>query len=403
MKILHVLDHSLPVHTGYTFRTRAILRHQHALGWETVQVTGSKHPEPGPNPELVDGLIFHRTPIVSRLFAGLPVLQQYEVVLGLTRQVEALVRQHQPDIIHAHSPALGGLAALKIGRRHRIPVVYECRAFWEDAAVDHGTTRDGSLRYRVTRAIETHVFKQADAVTCICEGLRADIKARGIPHSRVSVIPNAVDIDAFGTPATKDSGLARALKLDGRPVLGFLGSFYAYEGLDLAITALPEIQRRLPGTKLLLVGGGPQEEQLKAQVNAAGLEGDVIFAGRVPHEQIQRYYDLVDILVYPRISRRITELVTPLKPLEAMAQRRLVVASDVGGHRELITDGMTGRLFRAGDIDSFTQVVTETFLEQDQWERYRIAGRAFVEAERNWSASVGRYHEVYERLIATSR
>ncbi len=92
MKILHLLDHSLPVHTGYTFRTRAILRQQQAMGWETLQVTGSKHPQPGPDPELADGLAFHRTPVSSPLLARLPAFGQYDVVRGLTRRVDALVR-----------------------------------------------------------------------------------------------------------------------------------------------------------------------------------------------------------------------------------------------------------------------------------------------------------------------
>jgi glycosyltransferase involved in cell wall biosynthesis len=186
-------------------------------------------------------------------------------------------------------------------------------------------------------------------------------------------------------------------------VLGFLGSFYAYEGLHLAVQALPQIREALPNAKLLLVGGGFQEANLRAQVAAAGLQEHVIFTGRVPHAEVPRYYDLVDILVYPRVSKRITELVTPLKPLEAMAQRRLVVASDVGGHRELIRDGDTGRLFRAGDVAALATAAIEMFREQDQWERYRRAGRAFVETERSWPASVARYAPVYQGLIAGRR
>ena len=399
MKILHVLDHSLPVHTGYTFRTRSILRQQQAMGWETLQLTGSKHPQPGPDPEVVDGLVFYRTPRQSSLIARLPLLGQYDVIQGLIPRLDSLVRTYRPDILHAHSPALDGWATLKVGRRYDIPVVYECRAFWEDAAVDHGTTREQSARYRLTRAMETKVFRAADAVTCICEGLRADIAARGIPESRITVIPNAVDIDAFGAVAPKDETLARRLGIADAPVLGFLGSFYAYEGLSLAVDAMPLIHRTLPDAKLLLVGGGVQEANLKAQVRAMGLDSHVIFAGRVPHTDIQRYYDLVDVLVYPRLSKRITELVTPLKPLEAMAQRRLVVASDVGGHRELIRDGETGRLFPAGDVEALARTVTELFAEQNRWEAYRQAGRAFVESERSWRASVARYAPVYQRLM----
>ena len=400
MKILHVLDHSIPVHTGYTFRTRSILLQQRVLGWETFHVTGSKHPQPGPDPETVENLTFHRTKTYSQRLAQLPVLGQYDVVRGLKRRLDELIPSIRPDILHAHSPALNGLAAIKAGRRHGVPVVYECRAFWEDAAVDHGTTTEGSFRYRLTRNMESRVFKAADAVTCICEGLRSDIAARGIDKEKITVIPNAVDINAFGNSASKDVTLIDELGIRDLPVLGFLGSFYAYEGLDLAIDALPLIHEYLPRAKLLLVGGGFQEENLKQQARRLGLEQDIIFTGRVPHTDIQRYYDLVDILVYPRLSKRITELVTPLKPLEAMAQRRLLVASDVGGHRELIRDGETGRLFRAGSVTALTNAVVELYQQKDQWNRYREAGRRFVENERSWENSVADYQPVYERLAA---
>lgn len=399
MKVLHVLDHSLPVHTGYTFRTRNILRQQQALGWQTVHVTGSKHPEPGPDPESVDGLVFHRTPKQAGFVNALPVLGQLDVARGLSRRLDQLIETERPDVLHAHSPALDGVAALSAGRRHGLPVVYECRAFWEDAAVDHGTTQAGSLRYRLTRAMETHVFRRADAVTCICEGLRKDIVERGVPASRVTVIPNAVDVNSFGETAGYNRVLATELGILDRPVIGFLGSFYAYEGLDLAIAALPQLRERIPHLMLLLVGGGPQADNLKAQAAALGLADAVVFAGRVPHDQVPRYYDLVDVLVYPRHRMRLTDLVTPLKPLEAMAQRRILVASDVGGHRELIEDGVTGRLFRAGDVEAFAAVVADQFDQRESWGQMRDAGRLFVEQERSWASSVARYQGVYEGAL----
>ena len=399
MKILHVLDHSLPVHTGYTFRTRNILKQQLARGWQTAQLTGTKHPLDGPDPETADGLLFHRTPRRNSFLGKLPVLNQLEVARTLSQRLDAVIEQERPDILHAHSPALDGLAALAAGKRHGLPVVYECRAFWEDAAVDHGSTSQGSPRYRLTRAMETYVFKRADAVTCICEGLRRDIVARGVPEDRVTVIPNAVDIASFGETAGYDRQLAEEVGVLDRPLIGFLGSFYAYEGLDLAIDALPLIHADIPDLKLLLVGGGPQESNLKAQADRLGLRESVVFTGRVPHDQVQRYYDLIDILVYPRHPMRLTELVTPLKPLEAMAQRRLLIASDVGGHRELIQDGSTGKLFRAGDRQAFADAVVEMFSRRDEWDRFRQAGRAFVENERNWQASVARYQGVYDRLL----
>jgi PEP-CTERM/exosortase A-associated glycosyltransferase len=403
MKILHVLDHSIPLHSGYTFRTRAILREQAARGWETVHVTGSKHTAPGPTEEVVDGLRFYRTPRRTGRLLRLPLLSQWEVVDGLTRRLDEVIARERPDVLHAHSPSLDGAAAIAAGRRHRLPVVYECRAFWEDAAVDHGTAREGGLRYRLTQAHETRVFRDADAVTCICDGLRRDIVARGIPAEKVTVIPNAVDIEAFSMEREPDAELAARLGLAGRPVLGFIGSFYAYEGLSLALDALALLRPRMPQLRLLLVGGGPQASALEEEVARLGLADAVVFTGRVPHAEVARYYDLVDAFVYPRLSMRLTDLVTPLKPLEAMAQGRLVVASDVGGHRELIRDGETGVLFRAGDAAALARAVESLFANRDRWPALQAAGRRFVEQERNWRASVARYEAVYARAIAARR
>src|SRR4029077_16472752 len=145
-----------------------------------------------------------------------------------------------------------------------IPVIYEVRAFWEDAAVDLGTSREGGLRYRLSRALETFAFRHARHVTTICEGLKRDIVARGIPERRVTLIPNAVDVDAFEFGQAPDEALKAKLGLAGKTIVGFIGSFYAYEGLDLLLAALPQVTARIPDARVLLVGGGPQESELKA-------------------------------------------------------------------------------------------------------------------------------------------
>ncbi|HRD48156.1 MAG TPA: glycosyltransferase, exosortase A system-associated [Candidatus Competibacteraceae bacterium] len=402
MRILHILDHSLPLHSGYTFRTAAILREQRRLGWETFHLTSAKQ---GPTPaseETADGLRFFRTSLETAAWARWPVLNQAAIVRGLTRRLREVVEQVNPDVLHAHSPALNGLAALPVARHYRLPLVYEVRAFWEDAAVDHGTTREGSVRYRLTRALETHVLKRAAAVTCICEGLRSDIVARGIPAAKVTVIPNAVDIGQFNLGGEPDLVLKARLGLTGARVLGFIGSFYAYEGLALLLDALPAMLAQAPDIRVLLVGGGPQEQALKAQAQNLGIADQVVFTGRVPHAEVNHYYHLVDVLVYPRLSMRLTELVTPLKPLEAMAQGQLFIASDVGGHRELIHDGATGVLFRAGDANDLAAKILVLLDQPERWPLLKVNGRRFVETERNWTISVKRYTPIYQALASAA-
>lgn len=401
MKILHILDHSIPLHSGYTFRTRNILREQRRLGWETAHVTGSKQGPTDAACEEVDGLRFYRTGISRGLLQQMPLLDQWAVVTSLEKRIVEVATMEQPDILHAHSPALNGMAALRAARRLNLPVVYECRAFWEDAAVDHGTSREGGARYRATRALETQVFRDANAVTTICEGLRKEIITRGIAPQKVTVIPNAVNIEEFGQDREPDASLGQTLGLENQCVLGFIGSFYAYEGLPLLVQALPRLLAERPNIRLLLVGGGPDETQVRQLIADLGLEHAVVLTGRVPHDQVQRYYDLVDVLVYPRLPMRLTELVTPLKPLEAMAEGRLLVASDVGGHKELIKDGVTGRLFTAGDADALASAASSLLAEEAQWPSYRDAGRAYVNEERNWSISVAKYQAVYSDLVAT--
>jgi PEP-CTERM/exosortase A-associated glycosyltransferase len=405
MKILHVLDHSIPLQSGYTFRTRAILNEQRALGWQTAQLTGPKHNQDKavPATEVVDGLEFYRCGDAAGWMQKLPLLGQWSVIRVLAKRLVEVGRREAPDVLHAHSPALNGVAAIRAGRVLGIPVVYEVRGFWEDAAVSHGTSTEGGLRYRLTRAMETWVLKRADEVTCICEGIRQDLIARGISPSKITIVPNAVDASRFQPVGARDSEAEQKLNLQGKKVVAFIGSFYAYEGLDLLVSAMPKLLEARADIRLLLVGGGQVTDALKLQIAQLGLEDKVIMTGRVPYEQVETYYSVTDVLVYPRKSMRLTELVTPLKPLEAMAQKSLFVASDVGGHKELVRDGITGTLFKADDVDALVSSLLGLLDHEDRWPAIRDAGRNFVENERNWPNSVANLKPVYQRLVSGAK
>ncbi|WP_298672110.1 TIGR04063 family PEP-CTERM/XrtA system glycosyltransferase [uncultured Sphingomonas sp.] len=399
MRILHILDHGLPLHSGYTFRTRAILTAQMARGLEVAAVTG---PRQGPTEarfERVDGIDFHRTVPPRALPAPIGELAE---IAAFSRRIEAVAEQFRPHVLHAHSPVLGALAALRVARRRGLPLVYEIRAFWEDAAVGNGTGREGSARYRATRALETWAVRRADAVAVICEGLRDDLIARGIDREKIMVSPNGVDLGLFGAPGPRDDALAAELGLEG-DTIGFIGSFYDYEGLDDLIAAMPALVAARPKAQLLLVGGGPMEQALRAQAAASPVGAHIRFVGRVPHDQVERYYGLIEVLAYPRKRMRLTDLVTPLKPLEAMAQGRLVAASDVGGHRELIRDGDTGTLFAADNPQAIATALAALLADRNEWDARRQRARAFVEAERNWLSNVSRYDPVYQRLSNAAR
>lgn len=400
-RVLHVLDHSLPLHSGYTFRTRAILKAQAGLGLEVRGVTGQRHNlEAALNgsPEEADGLLFHRT---AGTPAGPPGFREMDEVAALAASIHAVAQDWRPDIIHAHSPALCGAAASQAARALGVPFVYEIRAFWEDAAVGNLTGTEGSIKYRLTRALETRVARSADALFTICDGLRNDLAARGIAADRIHVMRNGVDLGLFGDPPPRDDALAVQLGIaPGAPVIGYIGSFYAYEGVDDLIAAMPLLRQTHPDARLLLVGAGPMAESWRQAAAALPDPQAVIFTGRVPHTDVERYYSLVDVLAYPRKSQRLTDLVTPLKPLEAMAQRRLVAASGVGGHRELMTDGETGTLFAPDDPAACAAALARLLDSREGWEAMKDRAVAHVRSRHDWATNARDYLSVYHLLLA---
>ncbi len=404
MKILHVFDHSLPLQSGYSYRSLAILRAQRALGWHTTHLTTPRHgvaAGPGTLSQEVDGFVFERTPAWSNAWArklGGPFAE----MAATTARLDSLVRTQRPDVLHAHSPSLNAHPALKVGRRHGIPVVYELRALWEDAAVSHGSTTIGSLRYHLSRYHENVALRHAAQLTTLCEGMRQELISRGVAPGQVTVIPNAVDAERFAPLVKPHAALQAQLGLQGRWVIGFCGSFYAYEGLELAVRAMPALLAQAPHATLLLVGGGPQEQALRQLTQELKLGDHVLFTGRVPNAEVNDYYSLIDVLVFPRLAMRLTELVTPLKPLEAMAMGLPVVASNVGGHRELMEHGKTGLLFEAGQVQALAAALLGLRANPEQMLNLKRNGRAFVVAERTWARSVQRYGWVYEAALRST-
>jgi PEP-CTERM/exosortase A-associated glycosyltransferase len=349
-----------------------------------VVLTSPKHTVSGPLREERDGIVYYRTPGA----AGSPLALMFH----FAPRIAQVARAEGATVIHAHSPVLNGLPALLVARRLGIPLVYEARAFWEDAAVDHGTTREGSVRYRLTRMLETVLFRSADRVVVIAERMREEITRRGVDVGRIAVVGNGVDVDRF-RPLPRNEVLAGRLGIRGDVVFGFIGSFYHYEGLRFLVDAFPALRARVPGARFVFVGSGEEEAVLRDASSGSG--GALVMPGQVPYEEVRDYYSIMDVFVCPRRRMRLTELVTPLKPLEAMAMARPVLASDVGGLSELIEHGATGILFRAEDAGSLVARAGELAASRELRDSIGLAARRHVERERSWSRVVSRYLEIY--------
>jgi len=392
MKVLHVLQHSLPTLSGYTVRADALLRAQQALGVDVVALTGAVE-QSSIAEETVSGVRYRRTDRHGERLNGR--LREWRLYRLLKQRLREVVEEESPDLVHVHSPAYNALGSIGVAREYGLPCVYEVRATWEDAAVDRNKLRSGSAIYRLVQAIDNYAFRRAHAVVAICQGLRREIIARGVAPEKVLVVENGVEPERF-TPAERDGELARSLDLGSGPVFGFLGSLFRYEGIEDLLNAVPYVVAQVPGVQFLIVGGGEREQQVRELVGQWAGTNTVIYRQRVPHSEIGAYYSVVDCLVYPRRSNRLTELVTPLKPLEAMAMGKLVLASAVGGHRELIEDGRTGILYPPGDITALTDALCRAVKDRDGLRALATAGREYVLEQRDWRVIARKYNDVYE-------
>jgi PEP-CTERM/exosortase A-associated glycosyltransferase len=400
VRVLHVLHTSLPFIAGYTIRSDYILRDQRERGMNPAVVTSAQQIGGDAPLEEIHGIPHFRTPPLTG--KQLPLLREIRLMRALERRVAVAIREWKPDIVHAHSPMLIGHPALWAARRAGLPLVYEVRDLWENASVDRGKFKEDSLPYRAAAGAETLVFKRADAVVTICQALRDAIAPRVRDQDALYVVANGVDSDKF-VPRDDPASARERWGLQGKTILGYVGTFQPYEGLETLIEAMGTIARDVPGAHLVITGAGGQEEQLKAYARDKSLEHLVTFTGRVPHDQVFDIYAMASLMAYPRIRTRTTELTTPLKPLEAMSMARPVIVSDVPAMGELVREGETGFVFRAGDSGDLAAKCVAILKDPARLDEVGQSARAWILRERHWPTLLAQYATIYERAIGARR
>jgi PEP-CTERM/exosortase A-associated glycosyltransferase len=408
MRVLHLLHRSVPGTHGYAIRSREIVTKQLEKGLEPLVVTSPSQSPLGEldaeQSEYIDGVRYFRTcgnilsptqevQDKSPVKAALRVLQNFFLLKTALR----VARAYRPAVIHGHSPFTCGLVANTVAKRENIPSIYEMRGIWEDSHSGRGKFSEKSLRYRVVRTLDDKALRGADLCCAIGNALKTEIVSRGISGDRVFIVPNGVDVKAF-TPHPPSEDVQNRLGLHGKLVFGYIGYFFNYEGLDLLVQAMIRLAPQLPDLALLLVGDGELMPDLRKMVADAGISDRVVFTGRVPHKDVTDFYRICDFMVLPRRDTRETRLVTPLKPLEIMAMGKPLIASDVGGHLEMVEDGRNGLLFKSEDVSDLASKCANLAGNRDLRMDLGTRAREWVEANRDWRVLVNRYISAYEKL-----
>jgi glycosyltransferase involved in cell wall biosynthesis len=400
-RILHIVTDALPsTSAGYTVRTQEIALAQRAAGFDPHVVTRIGFPVTagqidGRRLVAVDGVPYHRL-----LPWIMPGRADTIAETGL-RKAARLAADLKPQVLHAASNYSNALIALALRDATRLPVVYEVRGFWEDTWLSrHAATEDlrDSDRYRLTRALETSCMQAADLVVTIGEAMRDEIIERGVPADKILIVPNGVS-DDFLQPLPDATQLRRELGIkDGEFVVGLVSSLVAHEGIGTLLEAVKILNDRGVRTRALIVGDGPERGALQRQAAALGL--DAIFTGRVPMARVRDYHAVLDVFVVPRTRDRVCQLVTPLKPVEAMASGLPVVVSAVKALGEIVKDMATGLQAPPQDAVALADQLQRLEASPELRKQLGDSAKEWVARDRTWAHNATRYADAYARLRA---
>jgi len=408
-RVFYLLHNSLPYNSaGYATRTHGLLRELNSLGWDVDGVTrlGYPYDMPGkddlpdvPAQDRIDGVDY------LRLLAGTQVEKKnplYDYVQRYSAELTSAARRDRPAVIHAASNHWNGLTAVNVARRLGLPSIYEVRGLWEVTRGSRNPEWAESNMFKYIARMEADAAKGATKVFTITNALREEMIARGVDEQKITVLPNGVDTSRF-TPIPRDEQLAREVGVVGKTVIGYVGSILDYEGLELLIDAAAELAAVRHDFHVLFVGDGAELETFSQRVREEGLEEVITFTGRVPHEDVERYYSLVDITPFPRLPLPVCEMVSPLKPFEAMAMGKAIVASDVAALAEIITPGANGFLHSKGDAQSLTAELQRLLDDRDLTQRIGKQARDWVVQHRDWKQISTTVAEAYSELAVGLR
>lgn len=396
------MDHSLPKADGYSIRAKYLLEAQAVSGHEITVLT-SPSQGLGALPQLTAGVSYRRSDY-SRWERKMVDHGAKHLVFGraIARQLSLLLAEGNFDIVHAHTPFTVARAALLEARKRGLPFVYEKRNLWEESARARGKPSGRWPLYQVARAMDRWVTVRADAVCTITQALKASTVELGASADRVFVVGNGADTNAF-VPRTPPVELRERCLRGGNFVIGFLGSFFSFEGLPMLVEAFAALRTRYPGARLVLVGDGEDRHKIEQMVAKLGLDASAWVVGSVPHTEVLDFYAAMDALVYPRYPSKLTDMISPLKPLEPMAMGRCVIGSSVGGIRELIHDGDTGLLFTAGSLPALMEKLETLLSGQVNAAQMGARAREFVVNRRQWKHMAENYDSAYAYAAARQR
>ncbi|MCC3860142.1 glycosyltransferase family 4 protein [Pseudemcibacter aquimaris] len=381
MRVLHVLERSLPFVNGYTFRAQRLIKALHDNDIETIQVTGIHHDQFQKTKEYVDGVEFERTAKGINPLVKIPYVDQKIAASKLKKKISKILSSNKVDLIHIHGPAYNGIAAINAAKKHNIPLLYDYDLFLE------------------TTDLKDSVLDHVDLITVSTDAVKNDLERSGVNEQKIAVIEDGIVPCDVEITEDEYNDLRARLNFEGMTVFGYIGFFHDYEGGDILIRSMRSIMLREPNACLLIVGDGDMDQEWQHLASRKMLGDRVIFTGFVPQEKIPKFLDQIDIYVSPRQKVPHSESVVPNKLKEAMQKGKLVLASNIGGHRMVIEDGKNGFLFKAGDPIALAEKYGEMLECKDQWDSIKNNAKLDAQEKYDFNLSMEILINNYNRLL----
>jgi len=411
LRVLHLLNISLPNLSGYSIRSHNILLHQKLFALSFSLTSPKSFPKK--NLDIINNIIYFRYPpdmvnnffFKYKIFEKLRISKLFDIFYFSCSKIpliylRKIVEVQKPDIIHGHSTAKFAKFGEKIARKTKIPFIYEVRGFVEDTLVEQGFIRKNSLKYLIKRRQENNLMKKANLIVTLGKYMKIDLVKRGFDEKKIFIVSNAVDTNLL-YPIKPNVDLKKKFGLHNKLIIGYVGSIRRIEGLETLFKAVKILRQNIKNLHVMIIGKYTTKyfRDLKILIKELQIEKNISFSGLVPNNKIQDYYSILDIIVIPRIDSRVTRLVTPLKPLEAMAMGKVLITSDLPALKELVKPNISGDNFKVGNPHDLANILYKYLSDSDLRYRLGLSARKYVENYYDWRIIIKKYLSLYERLL----
>lgn len=410
--VYYVIHNSLPYSSGgYATRGHGLLTALRQRGLDIEAVTRPGYPHDISNISVdqislkdeVDGATYKRL-----LYPSRRDYSNYEYMLKATEAYMEIFMEDRPALVMAASNHLCALPAMFAARQLGVPFIYEIRGYWEVTRISKYPEFEQNPMFEVEKSLEALLAKNADHIFTLTQGMINEMLSRGVDISnKVTLLPNSCNIEIF-EPQNKDMSLLQKYNIpQDVPVIGYVGTFVSYEGLDDLATACAALKTQGYEFRLMLVGnenatgqgGGSITEQVQKIAEQNDFSDWLIMPGRIPFEEVESHYSLIDIAPFPRKAWPVCEIVPPMKTLEALAMKKAVIVSSNLALTEMIEHDVNGRVFERGNVQDFIEQLKYMLDNKDKWPIYGEKGREFVKNERTWQQTADKAYAVIESFV----